>query len=254
MSYNIGPSARAFVPLPSPSPSAFQKKSYIGHPDTFCPRCMDYANALTSLQTHVAMLDLKLLKAEEEKAEAQCQACHTSGPNEATVSESTATDLADRDDLELRRSLFLANTEKKCMKIMLERAWKKIADLSLSGASNPGSKPRVVTDLLQDTEDLLLDLVGPSELPSSAPGANDLPSLITPYEQVEEIESITHSTDDGKVEVSAQHDANLESDTVSDTSYIFHFVREHNSSNDSRDEERILMKVSKSTSFSNIGN
>ena len=254
MTNNISPSARAYVSLPSSSPSVFQTQSYIGHPNTFCPRCTDYANALTSLQTHLAMLDLKLLKAEEEKAEAQYQACHILGLNEAAVGEATATDLANRDDLELRRSLFLANTEKNCMKIMLERAWKKIADLSLSGASNPGSKPCLVTDLLQDTEDLLLDLVGPSELPSSAQGLNDLSSLVTPYEQVEEIESIAHSTDDGKVEVSAQHDANLESDTVSDTSYIFHFVREHDGSHYSRDEEKILMKVSKSTSFSNIGN
>lgn len=255
MALPINPAGSTYAPPAPPSALAFQNQAYPGHPGFFCQRCVDYANAISSLRTRVAMLDVQLLNAERKRTEAEELARHLSRHNEAAMNEATTTDTADEANIELRRSLFLANSEKDCMKIMLERAWKKVADLSVSDTINSGSKSFLAKDVPQDPEDLLLDLLGPSELPITGRCARDLCSFVIPDEQnkCEEIESITNPADSEEVEVLVQEDAKPESDGRSDN-YIFHFVRESNNSNDSRGENEILMMVRISTLFSNGSN
>lgn len=254
MALPINAAAPTFAPPAPLSTLAFHNQAYAGHPGFFCQRCVDYANTISSLRTRVATLDVQLLNAEKKKTEAEDLARHLLRHNEAAMNEATATDTADL-DIELRRSLFLANSEKDCMKIMLERAWKKIADLSISDNSKSGSNTTLAKDVPQDPEDLLLDLLGPSELPITGRCVRDLCSFVRPDElnEVEEIESITNPTDGEEVEVLVQENAKLEPDDRSDT-YIFHFVRESNKSNDSRDENESVMMVRIFTPFSNDSN
>lgn len=238
MACPVNPAAPTFVPLRPSSPLAFQNQPFTGYPEFSCQRCMDYATAVAGLRVRVARLDIQLLKANTEKLEAESQARYLLALREAVMGEATATNLADQDDFELRRSLFQANTEKDCLKIMLERAWKKIADLSVQSTSNSGCKSSLTTNLLHDTEDLLVDLLGPNEPLQTAQDVKDLFSIVKPDElnEVKEIGCITRSANDERLEVSEQKNANLEPDSLSDTSYIFHFVREQNSSNNSKHE------------------
>lgn len=251
MAFPINPTAPTFVPLPPSSPLSFQNQKNPGHLGFFCQGCVDYANAVASLRVRVAKLDVQLLKAKTEKIEAESQARYLLALKEAAISEATVTDLADQDDFELRRSLFQANTEKDCLKIMLERAWKKIADLSVLSTSNSGCKPPLTTNLLDNTEDLLVDLLGPNEPLQIAQDVKDLSSMMRPdgLKKGEETGCMTRSADDERLEVSAQKNANLEPDSFSDTSYIFHFVHEQNSSNGSKHEEDLTIMVRTSTSF-----
>lgn len=258
MEFPIHPAAHTFVPSPPLSPLDFHNQAYkyAGHPGFPCQRCIDYANSIASLRIHVAMLDEQLLKAKKERIHAERLARHLLARNEAAMSEATAIDTAGRDDFELRRSLIQANAEKDCLKIMLERAWKKVADLSVSATSNPGSKPSPVSDHLKDTEDLLLDLLGPSELPHTGHSVKGFSSLMKPDElnEVEETKSITSPADSEEFEDLVQEDTKLEPDDDLSDHYIFHFVREHKNSKGSRDEDEIIMMVRVSIPFSNCSN
>ena len=250
MAFPINPGTHTFSQI-APTPSL--KDAYAGYLGSPCQRCIDYTNAIDSFRIRIALLDVQLLKAQKEKADAESFARHLLGLNETAMSLTTATAPANQCEIELRRSLFHANSEKDCLKIMLEHAWKKIADLSVVGAPNSGSKHSVKPDFQQDTEDLLIDLLVPTELPDPERYVKDLSSAPKELIKVEGTESIRQPADRKEVKVSAQENAMLELDVLSENSYIFHFVHKHNDSNESKDEDEIIIMVRISTPFQMAG-
>lgn len=253
MAFPINPATHTFSQI-APTPSlASRKEAYAGYLGSPGQRCINYTNAIDSYRIRIALLDVQLLKAQKEKADAESFARHVFGLNETAMGRTTATDPADQGEIELRRSLFQEKSEKDCLKIMLERAWKKIADLSVLGTPNSGSKDSVKTDFLQDTEDLLIDLLVPTELPDPSRNVKDLSSAPKELTKVEGTEAIRQPADSKEVEVSAQKNAMLELDGLSENSYIFHFVHKHNDSNESKDEDGIINMVKTSTPFRMAG-
>lgn len=245
MTFPINPAASTFVPLTSSSPLGFQTQAYASQSGFHCERCLDYINVISNLQLRVAMLDVQLLNAEKEKTEAERLMRHLIRLKDAAMGKATAIDPTNQNNSELRCSLFQANAEKACMKIMLERAWNKIADLTVSGTSLPGSKHSLATDSSQHTENLLPDLLGPIELPNTGCCVKDLCSVgsFEGLNEVEETESIINPAHGGEAELLLQEDIKRESDSLPDNSYIFRFVSERNHSNDPRKEDEIIVMV-----------
>lgn len=253
MALFIGSATHELVQLAPSSSFATQNEAYAGYLGFPCHRCVDYANAIDSLRIRVELLDVQLLKAEKEKTEAERLARRLLELNEIAIIQGTATDPADQREIELRRSLFQANTDKDCLKIMLDRAWKKIAELSVSGISNSIGENSVKPDFLQDSENLLLDLLEPTEIPDPGRCVKDLSSASAEAVKAEGTESTIQPTDSEEFEVLAQENARLESDSLSENSYIFHFVHKHNDSNESKDEDEIIITVRMSTPFQRAG-
>lgn len=242
MAFPNNPATDTFSQI-APTPSlASLKEAFAGYLGSPCQRCEDYTNAIDNFQIRIALLDVQLLKAQKEKADAESFARKLFGLNETAMSRSTATYPIDQGEIELRRSLFQANSERDCLKIMLESAWKQIADLSVLITPKSESKNPVQTDLLQDTEDLLLDLHVPTEPPSPGRSVEDLSSAPKELIKVEDTESISQPADSKKAARSAEN-AMLESDGLLENSYIFHFVDQHNESNESKDEGDIIIMV-----------
>ncbi|MCJ1462725.1 hypothetical protein MMC07_001328 [Pseudocyphellaria aurata] len=244
MANPVNQSAHAFDLLCPSSPQAFRNRSHVGHPDFACHRCVDYVNAIADLRVHVTMLEVQLMKAERKRSEAERRVFHFVGCNEATISQVTAPD-PNPDESNLRRQLFQANSEKDCMKIMLERAWKKIADLSVSATSDSESRLSPARTALKDAEDLLLDLVGPKELPKTGDckGIDEL-------NEVGETKFITNPDDGEKVAITVQEEVTPEPEDLSENSYIFRFVREHTNSNDPGNEDEAIMMNEKASNRS----
>lgn len=248
MANPVNHGAHAFVSSRPSSPQAFRNQSYVGHPGFACHRCVDYANAIADSRVHVAILNAQLMTAEREKSEAERLVYRLIGRNETAIGQAPATD-PNPDEFDLRRQIFQANSEKDCMKIMLERAWKKIADLSVPATLDSESRLSPAKNDIKYAEDLLLDLLGPSELPKTGhcKGVSSVVRL-NQLKEAEETEFITNP-DGEEVEISIQEEVNLEPEDLSENSYIFRFVREHNESNDAGNKDQVVKMVRKSTPF-----
>lgn len=134
-----------------------------------------------------------------------------------------------QNDSDLSRKVFQANTEKDCLKVMLDHAMKEIVNLRVRILGIQNSKPDACQDLLGD-------YLGYSETNGAADSGQNLPLAMDNVDEQE------------------HHESTLDAEHHSDSSYIFRFVSEPNGMNGSSDEDKITLMVSEEIYGSEIEN
>ena len=177
-----------------------------------CLRYTEVSIEAGNLRAQIAGLEAQLMRAQKEKADADVMIRYLlrlNCENDLT----SAVNNPCQNDSDLSRKVFQANTEKDCLKVMLDHALKEIVDLRVRLLDVQNSKSNACQDLLGD--------YGMHE---ALDGGEDLLSAVV---EDDEPEPHTQGTD-----------------YLSDSSYIFHFVGEHKKPNNSSNEDNILLTVS----------
>lgn len=189
---------------------------------TVCQQCSNNAIVATNLQSRVSVLDMQLSKMQKDNADAEMTIRYLLGLNAGAKNEPYAIYTARQVASELRHKLKQEIAEKECIKVMLESALNKIVHLQ-PARELESSRPSVSPESTLFEHDI-----------SSAAGTDD----VNDVHFTETPEKEPHGEGVG---ISVQDFSKLESDSVSASSYMFHFV------NDSNDEDKIIMMVRAST-------
>lgn len=207
---NFAPSSNYAIP--------FQFDLHKGASRPPCFGCNEASIEAGNLRVRIAELDAQLLKAQKENADADSMIRYLLRIN-SEKDERSAGNITISDDSNLIRKISQATTERECLKVMLDHAFKKIVEQQVQLMGFQTSKPSIC----QDTGDLLGDLLGFEE----AAGATN---------------SILPSAAGNETVVGPQE---TEPDADLLDSYICHFVEDHKSSNETSDDDKIILTVSK---------
>ncbi len=229
MAFPANPTAHPFVPRSGSYPHAqayphtfvaIENSDDVG---TVCQQCSNNAIVATNLQSRVSVLDMQLSKMQKDNADAEMTIRYLLGLNAGAKNEPYAIYTARQVASELRHKLKQEIAEKECIKVMLESALNKIVHLH-PARELESSRPSVSPESTLFEHDI-----------SSAAGTDDVNNDV---HCTETPEKEPHGEGVG---ISVQDFSKLESDSVSASSYMFHFV------NDSNDEDKIIMMVRAST-------
>lgn len=228
MAFPANPTAHPFVPRSGsyPNTQAYPHTFVtVENPDDVgivCQQCSNNAIVATNLQSRVSVLDMQLSKMQKDNADAEMTIRYLLGLNASAKNEPYAIYTARQVASELRHKLKQEVAEKDCIKVMLESALNKIVHLHRARE---------------------LESSRPSVSPESTLFEHDISSVaeIDDAKDVHGTETPEKEPHDEGVGISVQDFSKLESDSVSASSYMFHFV------NDSSDEDKIIMMVRAST-------
>lgn len=197
------------------------------------------------------------MKVEKEKAEAEVTVRHLLQLNFTAGSQAPTGNAPTKEYTDFERRLYQVKTEKDCARYMLERALKRIVDLTTSITSHVDKSSPLIATAARGGDGVLGDLLDLGE--AQAPLLCNKESL-SKFNISDDLKSTCSQSGSidvancaGELKALAHDFSQQESDSLSDSSYIFHFVRDRTSPlKGSNGDDKIIMMVRFSLIFLTI--